>query len=64
MRIYKIIAKEEILVSKRVSKELYIVFPLWPIFCGVIISKSTYYYFIINTTACKTCFADIQEWAP
>ena len=28
MRIYKIIAKEEILVSKRVSKELYIVFPL------------------------------------
>ena len=30
----------------------------------VIISKSTYYYFIINTTACKTCLADIKEWAP
>ena len=39
-------------------------FPLWSIFCRVIISKSTYYYFIINTTACKTCFADIKEWAP
>ena len=64
MRIYKIIAKEEILVSKRVSKELYIVFPLWPIFCRVIISKSTHYYFIINTTPCKTCFADVLEWAP
>ena len=32
-------------------------------FC-VIISKSTYYYFIINTTACKTCLADIKAWAP
>ena len=38
-----------------------VVFPLWPIFCGVIISKSTYYHFIINTTACNTCFADITE---
>ena len=28
------------------------------------LQKSIYYYFIINTTACKTCFADIQEWAP
>ena len=42
-----------------------VVFPLQPtIFGGVIISKSTYYYFIINTTACKTCLADIKEWAP
>ena len=41
-----------------------VAFPLWPIFCRVIISKSTYYYFIINTTACKTCLADIKEWAP
>ena len=41
-----------------------VVFPLWPIFCLVIISNSTYYYFIINTTACKTCFADVKEWAP
>ena len=38
-----------------------VVFPLWPIFCLVIISKSTYYHFIINTTACNTCFADIKE---
>ena len=42
-----------------------VVFPLWPIFCRVIISKSTYYYyFIINTTACKTFLADIKEWVP
>ena len=41
-----------------------VVFPLWPLFCRVIISKSTYYYFIINTTACKTCSAYIKEWAP
>ena len=41
-----------------------VVFPLWPLFCRVIISKSTYYYFIINTTACKTFLADIKEWAP
>ena len=41
-----------------------VVFPLWLIFCLVIISKSTYYYFIINTTACKTYLADIKEWAP
>ena len=42
-----------------------VVFPLWPIFCRVIISKSTYYYyFIINPTACKICLADIKEWAP
>ena len=26
--------------------------------------KSIYYYFIINTTSCKTCFADIQKWTP
>ena len=38
-----------------------VVFPLWPIFRPVIISKSTYYYFIINPTACKTCFADIRD---
>ena len=31
-----------------------VVFPLWPIFCRVIISKST----------CKTFLADIKEWAP
>ena len=41
-----------------------VVFPLWPVFCRVIISKSAYYYLIINTTACKTCFVDIKEWAP
>ena len=41
-----------------------VVFPLWPIFWLVIISNSTYYYFIINTTACNTCFADVKEWAP
>ena len=42
-----------------------VVFSLWPIFCGVIISKSTYYYyFIINPTACKICLAGIKEWAP
>ena len=42
-----------------------VVFPLWPIFRRIIISKSTYYYyFIINTTACKTCLADIKEWEP
>ena len=41
-----------------------VVFPLWPFFCRVIICKSTYYYFTINTTACKTCLADIKEWAP
>ena len=42
-----------------------VVFLLWPIFCRVIISKSTYYYyFIINPTACKICLADIKEWAP
>ena len=38
-----------------------VVFPLWPIFCLVIISKSTYYHFIINTTAFNICFADIKE---
>ena len=42
-----------------------VVFPLWPIFCSVIISKCTYYYyFIINPTASKSCFGDIKEWAP
>ena len=41
-----------------------VAFPLWPIVCRVIISKSTYYYFIISTTACKTFLADIKEWAP
>ena len=42
-----------------------VVFLLWPIFCRVIISKSTYYYyFIINLTTCKICLADIKEWAP
>ena len=41
-----------------------VVFLLWPFFCRVIICKSTYYYFVINTTACKTCLADIKEWAP
>ena len=41
-----------------------VVFPLWPIFRPVIISKSTYYYFIINPTACKTCFPDMREWMP
>ena len=41
-----------------------VVFPLWPIFCGVIISKSTHYYFIINTTSCKTFLADLKEWVP
>ena len=41
-----------------------VVFAFWPIFCRVIVSKSTYYYFIINTTACKTFLADIKEWAP
>ena len=41
-----------------------VVFSLWPIFCRVIISKSTHYYFIINTTTCKTCLAVIKEWAP
>ena len=61
MRMYKIITKEEILVSKRVSKEWYRVFPLRPIFCPVVIFKSTYYYFIINSTACKTCFAGVQK---
>ena len=30
-----------------------VVFPLWLIFCRVIISKSTYYYFIINTLLVK-----------
>ena len=42
-----------------------VVFLLWPIFCRVIISKSTYYYyFIINPTTCKICLADIKEWTP
>ena len=41
-----------------------VVFPLWPLFCRVIISKSTYYYFIINTTGCKTFSEDIKELAP
>ena len=41
-----------------------VVFPLWPLFCRVIISKSTYYYFIINTTGCKTFSEDIKERAP
>ena len=58
-----------ILVSKRESKEQYgnyfcCFFPLWSIFRRVIISKSTNYNFIINTTACKTFLADIKEWAP
>ena len=30
-----------------------VVFPLWLIFSRVIISKSTYYYFIINTLLVK-----------
>ena len=30
-----------------------VVFPFWLIFCRVIISKSTYYYFIINTLLVK-----------
>ena len=30
-----------------------VVFPLWLIFCHVIISKSTYYYFINNTLLVK-----------
>ena len=41
-----------------------VVFSLWPIFCRVIISKSTHHYFIINTTTCKTCLAGVKEWAP
>ena len=41
-----------------------VVFPLWLLFCQAIISKSTHYYFIINSTACKTCLADKKEWAP
>ena len=64
IRIYEIITKEEILVSKRVSKEYCRVFPLRPIFRPVVIFKSTYYYFIINSTACKTCFAGVQKWTP
>ena len=75
-RIYKIITKEEmflsfikILVSNGSLKNnmvtiIVVVFPLWPIFRPVIISKSTYYYFIINPTACKTWFPDMREWVP
>ena len=70
------ITKEEMLLSfiiflspnrslkNYVATIIVVVFPLWPIFCRVMSSKSTYYYFIINTTACKTCLADIKEWAP
>ena len=70
------ITKEEMLLSfiiflsqngslkNDVATNIVVVFPLWPIFCRIIISKSTYYYFIIDTTACKTCLADIKEWAP
>ena len=64
IRIYEIITKEEILVSKRVSKEYCRVFPLRPIFRPVVIFKSTHYYFIINWTACTTCFAGVQKWTP
>ena len=72
-RIYKLIRKKEMLLSLSPNGSLkndmatiiVVVFPLWPIFCRVIISKSTYYYyFIINPTACKICLADIKEWAP
>ena len=73
---YKMITKEEVLLSFFIflspngslknDKAIFIVvvFPLWSIFCRVIISKSTYYYFINNTTAYKTFLADIKEWAP
>ena len=64
MRIYKIITKEELVVSKRVSKEQYRVFSLRPIFRPVVIFKSTYYYFIRNSTAWKTCFSGLQKWTP
>ena len=75
-RSYKMITKEEMLSSfiiflspngslkNDMATIIVVVFPLWPIICRVIISKSTYYYFIINTTACKTFLADIKEWAP
>ena len=71
-RIYKLIRKKERLLSlspkgslkNDMATIIVVVLPLWPIFCRVIISKSTYYYFIINTTACKTFLADIKKWAP
>ena len=75
-RMYKMITKEEVLLSffiflspngslkNDMAIFIVVVFPLWSIFCRVIISKSTYYYFINNTTACKTFLADIKEWAP
>ena len=51
-------------LKNNIATIIVVVFPLWPIFRRVINSKSSYYYFIINTTACKTCSADIKEWAP
>ena len=69
------ITKEEMLLSfiiflspngslkNNMATIIVVVFPLWPIFCRVINFKSTYYYFIINTTACKTFLADIKQWA-
>ena len=72
-RIYKMITKEEMLLSfiiflsqngslkNDVATNIVVVFPLWPIFCRIIISKSTYYYFIIDTTACKTFLAYIKN---
>ena len=70
-RIYKIIAEEEMLSSFIIfsspngSLKNDIVFSHFGQFSVALsFQKSIYYYFIINTTSCKTCFADIQEWAP